>query len=167
MIIFVCIKQQCYSKGLFFNVAELSNTESYFVFTGAVIIIVFAVIRLLLEVLQFCYDLVNYLIDWVNWIEVILYAVSIVFAFVFRTSCFCPQKWQWQVGVVAILLGWINFIIICAKFPIIGIYVIMFSKIVVTFLKVIIISILLVITFGLTFYMTFSEARFQVSHILN
>ena len=101
MIIFVCIKQQCYSKGTFFNVAELSNTESYFVFTGAVIIIVFAVIRLLLEVLQFCYDLVNYLIDWVNWIEVILYAVSIVFAFVFRTSCFCPQKWQWQVGVAA------------------------------------------------------------------
>ena len=75
----------------------------------------------------------------------------------------CPHEWQWQVGVMAILLAWIDLIAICAKFPTIGIYVIMFGKIVGTFLKVIVLSMLLVVTFGLTFYMTFSELQIQVS----
>ena len=88
-------------------------------------------------------------------------SVRVVTAVV-RTTCLCPHVWQWQIGVVVIFLAWINLIIVCAKFPNIGIYVIMFGKIWGTFLKVLLLSILLVATFGLTFYMTFSEPQFQV-----
>ena len=131
-------------------------------FAAAVIVIVLAGIRLLLEASQFWYQLKNYLTDWVNWIEVSLYILSIIFVSVFRTTCLCPEGWQWQVGVMAILLAWIDLIVICSKFPSIGIYVIMFAKIVGTFLKVVFISILLVVTFGLTLHMTFSEPQLQV-----
>ena len=81
---------------------------------------------------------------------------------VVRTTYLCPHVWQWEIGVVVIFLAWINLIIVCAKFPNIGIYVIMFGKIWGTFLKVLLLSKLLVATFGLTFYMTFSEPQFQV-----
>ena len=131
--------------------------------TAAVIVIVLAGSRLVLEALQFFSQLKSYLFDWVNWIEISLYILSIIFVSVFRTTCLCPEEWQWQVGVMAILLAWIDLIAICAKFPSIGIYVIMFGKIVGTFLKVILLSMLLVVTFGLTFYMTFSEPQIQVS----
>lgn len=133
-------------------------------FAAAVIVILFVVFRLLLEALQLCYDLMDYISNWVNWIEMILYVLSVIFVSTFRSTCLCPQEWQWQVGVIAILLAWIDLIVICAKFPSIGIYVLMFGRIFITFLKVILLSVLLMITFGLTFYMTFSEVQFQVSH---
>ena len=148
------------------HTTELSDTRSRFVFTAGVIIIILAGIRLLLEASQLVYQLRSYLSDWVNWIEVSLYILSIIFVSVFRTTCLCPHVWQWQIGVVVIFLAWIDLIIVCAKFPNIGIYVIMFEKIFGTFLKVILLSILLVITFGLTFYMTFSEPQYQVSQTL-
>lgn len=132
-------------------------------FAGAVIIILFAVIRLLLEILQFFYEPISYLFNWVNYIEITLYILSISFVSVFRTTCLCPQEQQWLTGVMAILFGWIDLIIICAKSPSIGLYAIMFGRIVLTFVKVIILSVLLVIMFGVTFYMTFSEPQFQVS----
>ena len=144
------------------HTAELSNMRSNFVFAAGVIIIILAGIRLLLEVFQLCYLRRSYLSDWVNWIEISLYILSIIFVSVFRTPCLCPKGWQWQVGVMAVLLAWIDLIVICSKFPSIGIYVIMFVRIVRTFLKVSILSVLLVVTFGLTFYMTFSEPQFQV-----
>ena len=144
---------------------ELSGARSRFVFTAAAIVIVLAGIRLLLEASQLVYQRISYLFDWVNWIEVSLYILSIIFVSGFRTTCLCPQVWQWQIGVMVILLAWIDLIIRCAKFPNIGLYVIMFWKILGTFLKVILLSTLLVATFGLTFYMTFSEPQYQVSQI--
>ena len=143
---------------------ELSDTSPLFLFTAAIIIIVLAAIRLLLEASQLMYQRTSYLLDWVNWIEISLYILSIIFVSVFRTTCLCPQVWQWQIGVMAILLAWIDLIIICAKSPNLGLYAIMFGTIFGTFLKVILLSTLLVATFGLTFYMTFSEPQYQVSH---
>ena len=148
----------------YMDTTELSDARSRFVFTAAVIIIILAGVRLLLEASQLVYQLRSYISDWVNWIELSLYILAVIFVSVFRTTCLCPQVWQWQIGVMVILLAWIDLIIVCAKFPNIGIYVIMFGKVLGTFLKVILLSILLVVTFGLTFYMTFSEPQYQVSH---
>ena len=152
------------TSSFYMHTTELSDERSRFVLIAAVIIIILVGIRLLLEASQLVYQLRSYLFDWVNWIEVSLYILSIIFVSVFRTTCLCPQEWQWQIGVMVIFLAWIDLIIVCAKFPNIGIYVIMFGKVLGTFLKVILLSILLVVTFGLTFYMTFSEPQYQVSH---
>ena len=146
------------------DTTELSDARSRFVFTAAVIIIILAGVRLLLEASQLVYQLRSYISDWVNWIEVSLYILSIIFVSVFRTTCLCPHVWQWQLGVMVIFLAWIDLTIVCAKFPYIGIHVIMFGKILGTFLKVLLLAVLLVATFGITFYMTFSEPQYQVSH---
>ena len=143
------------------HTAELNDATSFLVITSAVIVKLFALIRLFMEVLQFGYDPKSYISDWTNLPEVSLYVLSIIFAW---TSRMCPEKWQWQIGVMAVLLGWIYLIRFCAKFPSTGIYIIMFGKIFITFLNVIILSVLLLTTFAITFHMTFSETQFQVSH---
>ena len=147
------------------HIAEPSNTSTNFVFPGAVITVLFALVRLFKEAVQLYYDPKSYLSDLVNWIEITLFILSIIFVSVFRTTCMCSQEWQWQLGVVVIFFAWIDLIVICAKSPSIGIYIIMFGKIFLTFLKAVILPVLLVIMFGLTFYMTFSEPQFQVSDI--
>ena len=161
------------------HTTELSGTRSRLVFLVAVGIIFLASFRLLLEVFriiflcilscwdasQLMYHLKSYIFNLETWIQISLYILSIIFVSVFRTTCLCPHVWQWQIGVMAIFLAWFSVILRCAAFPGIGIYVIMFRKIFGTFLKVLLLAILLVATFGLTFYMTFSEPQYQVSYI--
>ena len=138
-------------------------------FASAVIVILLVLIGLFIKAFQLFYEPKSYIHNWVNLLvhlfEVSLYILSIIFVSVFRTPCMCPLEWQWQIGVIAVLLAWINLNRYFAKFPSTGIYVIMFGKIVLTFLKVIILSLLLLITFAITFHMTFSEEQFQVSHL--
>ena len=107
-------------------------------------------------------QLLHYVADWINWMEIALYILSITFVLVFRADCLCPLTWQWQIGVVAVFLGWINLIVFISKFPLTGIYVLMFVKILYTFLKVLILSILLVVAFGLTFYLAFTQPEILV-----
>ena len=135
----------------------------------AAIVILFALLHLLVKAIKLCHEPKKYIRNWakllVSFFEVSLYTLSIIFAFVFWTPCMCPLEWQWQIGVITVLLAWIYLIRIFAKIPSIGIYIIMFEHIVLTFLKVIFLTVLLLITFAITFWMTFSEAQFQVSHL--
>ena len=62
---------------------------------------------------------------------------------VFHVDCLCPLTWQWQIGVVAVFLGWIDLIVFISKFPFTGIYVLMLVKILYTFLRMLILSVLL------------------------
>ena len=100
----------------------VGSTTTRFIFAAAIIVIVFAVIRLGAEVFQFFQLLptLEYVMDLVNWIEVILFICSILFAFVFFTPCHCPLEWQWQLGVVAVFLAWIDLIIFLRKIPLTG-----------------------------------------------
>lgn len=118
--------------------------------------------RLILEGMQLITQFRRYIKDWVNWIEIALYICSITFVCVFGVDCLCPLNWQWQIGVVAVFLGWMDLIVFISKFPLTGIYVLMFIKILTTFLKMIILSALLVFAFGLTFYLTFTQPEILV-----
>ena len=94
--------------------------------------------------------------------EIVLFVCSIIFVWVFHVDCLCPLEWQWQIGVVAVFLGWIDLIVFISKFPLTGIYVLMFVKILYTFLGMLILSILLVLAFGLTFYLAFTKPEIWV-----
>lgn len=96
-------------------------------------------------------------------IKVILYITSILFVVLYGAECQCIARWQWQCGVVAVFLSWLNLIIFTAKFPLTGIYVIMLVRVFYTFMKVVLLASLLVIAFGISFYMAFSEPFISVS----
>ena len=92
-----------------------------------------------------------------------LYFSTVLFVFVFGASCLCPWNWQWQFGILAVFLAWINLVLFIQKFPLIGIYIVMFLKIVYTFLWTVVLSLLLLTAFGLAFYMAFYEPVYKVS----
>jgi transient receptor potential cation channel subfamily A protein 1 len=69
----------------------------------------------------------------------------------FRLSC---SLWRVNVGAVAIFLAWIVLVLFVRKFPMFGIYIVMFEDIVLTFLRFSIILVLFVVAFGLSFYTT-------------
>ena len=54
-------------------------------------------------------------------------------------------------------LGWIGLISFLQKWPVTGIYVLMFINIIQSFLKIAFLALLLVIAFALAFYMLFFE----------
>lgn len=105
----------------------------------------------------------EYLSDFVNYMEITLYISSITFVFVFRTPCLRIYHWQWQLGVLAVFLGWLVLITFLQKWPSTGIYVIAFLTTMKSFLKVAFLAVLLVITFALPFYMQFFEPGKTVS----
>ena len=135
----------------------LSIHDYRFLYVGAAVTILTALVRLAAEIFQFVRHPLKYLLDWVNWLEIPLYLLSIIFTFVFATPCLCVYTWQWQIGVVAVFLGWIGLITFLQKWPVTGVYVLMFVNILTSFLKIAFLALLLVIAFALAFYMLLFE----------
>lgn len=147
----------------------ISGIRLAFIYITAIAVLILVPCRLVLEVIQFRAQLHRYIFEWTNWMEIVLFVCSIMFVWVFHVDCLCPLKWQWQIGVVAVFLGWINLIAFISKFPLVGIYVLMFFKIARTFVKLLMFAFLLVLAFGLTFYLTFFQPEILVrpKYILN
>ena len=144
----------------------ISSSRYTAISTLAVFTILMTLYRFGIEVLQMVQFRLKYLMDWTNWLELVLYSSTVLFVSVFGAPCLCPQNWQWQFGILAVFLAWINLVLFIQKFPLIGIYIVMFLKIVYTFLWTVVLSLLLLTAFGLAFYMAFYEPVYKVSKIL-
>ena len=132
-----------------------------------VIVIIFATIKLLFELFQFLKLGVKYFFDWINYLEIVLFSGSIIFAFIFATDCFCPTPWQWQIGALCLFLGWIDLVILMRKFPVTGIYVVMFMNIFYIFLKMAFLAVLLILAFAFSFYMLFHDPDNILNNIVS
>ena len=49
--------------------------------------------------------------DFQIWVEVLMLILSVIFVSVFGRFCLCPSKEQWEIGIFAVLLVWLDFII--------------------------------------------------------
>ena len=149
----------------------ISGSHRNSLFLASAVVILLALFRLVLEfaqlVISIKYRNLSYVKDWVNLMEIILSFFSIIFVFVYTNECLCVLDWQWQIGVIAVFLGWINLIVFISKLPLTGIYVLMFIKICFTFVKMLMFTFLLVLAFGLTFYMVLFDSAANVSLIGN
>ena len=140
----------------------ISRVRLAFIYISAIVVVILSLFRLFLEGIELVTQRWRYLLDWVNWMEIVLFLSSIIYVWVFHVDCLCPLTWQWQIGVVAVFLGWIDLIVFISKFPFTGIYVLMLVKILYTFLRMLILSVLLVLGFGLTFYLAFTQPEILV-----
>ena len=142
---------------------DLTIDEYRSLFIGPTVTIATALLWFAIEVIQLCRHPLEYLQDWVNWLEIPLYLFSMIFTFVFATPCLCVYSWQWQIGVVTIFLSWIGLVSFLQKWPVTGVYILMFINIIQSFLKIAFLALLLVIAFALAFYMLFFEPDEMVS----
>jgi len=123
---------------------------------AAIIISTFSFFGIVVELFQMYYRRLRYFLEFENWMELYLYSSSIAFVvFGLVADCYCPHPWQWQFGAVTLLIAWLNLVLFLKKFPITGVYVLMFTHILSTILKILLLPILFVVSFGLTFYMLF------------
>lgn len=99
-------------------------------------------------------------------IRILLYIFSIAFAAIPNTSCPCISKDQWQIGAVALFLAWVNAVTFIKLVPRLGVYVLMFQNVIFSFLKMLILGLLLVVAFGFTFYMLFKEPSTMVGGLI-
>eukprot|EP00095_Tigriopus_kingsejongensis_P005747 maker-scaffold28_size608977-snap-gene-2.12 protein:Tk05747 transcript:maker-scaffold28_size608977-snap-gene-2.12-mRNA-1 annotation:"transient receptor potential cation channel subfamily a member 1-like protein" len=121
---------------------------------GKIIILTLAAIHILKEVFQFAQARLTY---WgiENILEWACYITAILFVWDFTD---CHQEtglrfdWQWQVGAFSITMTWLNLLSNVRKFPFLGIYVVMFTDVLQTFLRFSIICTLFIIAFSLGFH---------------
>ena len=147
----------------------------------SIVVLLLALFRLLLELVQLIQRTASYILDckkrpseilryfpqywsdWENWVEIAHYTCSIAFVLcVYTADGLCVTNPQWQVGVCAMFLGWFVFILFVSKLPIVGIYVIILLRISLTFVKLLFLAVLLVVAFGLTFFMMFTDFSIKV-----
>ena len=98
-----------------------------------------------------------------------LYVLSLVLTisvFIVSARNGCMTRWQWHIGLMCVLYGWIYFIFLTTKLPLIGVYSIIFLTIVKTFAKLVLFSLLLIITSTTVFFMTFFNPQAAVSIIV-
>ena len=100
----------------------LSIHDIGFIKVAGGIIILVSTIRLLLELLWLIRQVHLYFADFgiCTLVEVPLFVSSIIFAVVFDRECLCPRDWQWQVGIVAVFLVWIDLLLYMRRMRILG-----------------------------------------------
>ena len=129
----------------------------------SVLVLLLALSRFVLEVIELFIGGLVYFLSLTNWIEISQAAFTLMFVFFYYNDNFCVSFRQWQVGVSAVFLGWIDMILLVSRLPVVGSYVVILIRIVKTFTKLLVLAILLVVAFGLTFYMVFFDVGVMVS----
>ena len=163
LLLYVCYLTNDLSRFAILLITELSDGRQRFIFIAAVVVVVFALARLIIEAYRIYQHKVLYFTDGVNWMELLMAVFAIIFTWVFNTDCQCTYQWQWQIGTIAVFLSWFDVIIFAQHLPVVGIYVAMLRDILWRFIKTIPLTFMLVIAFGLGFFMLFSEPRILVS----
>lgn len=111
--------------------------------------------------------ILQYVLTWSKWLEGAAYLCTLIFLGLIireREYCFCPSKLTWEFGISALILSWLTFVLWLQNAHFIGIYITMMVKIIQAFLrKAAILGIILVCSFGLSFYLLFSQALQEVS----
>ncbi len=141
----------------------MTRSRPLFIYVTASLVLLVGVLRFLFETSRVIRDDGVVIRDYA--LKLVLYVTTILFVAVYWADCQCISLWQWQFGVVAVFLSWLNLMIFIAKFPLTGIYVIMLMRVFQTFLNVVLLYSLLVVAFGIAFYMAFHEPSIVVSKL--
>lgn len=122
-----------------------------------VMILILTAIRILIEIIQFILNPISYITSFENYLEVaghvliVLFMIDPIYAFYCQSL---PYDWPWQCGIFAVFLTWINFFVSMKRFPLIGIYILMYVDILFTFLKIVVMALFFLVAFGMAFYMS-------------
>lgn len=125
------------------------------------LILIFASFHLAKELYQIFTQRMEYFKQWTNALEWVLYVATIMFVlpYVFpsASSLRGDPRISWQMGTVAVFLGYMNLILFVQTLDYVGIYVTMFIRVATTVLKTIGLFTLFAVAFSVVFYILFRE----------
>ena len=87
--------------------------------------------------------------------RIVMFLLTIVFVFGFFNDCWCAPPWQWQIGALSVFMAFFNLILMLKAMPVLGVPINMLLNIIVTFLKLLYLPLLLILSFSIPFYMVF------------
>ena len=99
------------------------------------------------------------LINWTLYISLILFVVPFLLTTT-ENEFKSISKYTRSFAPVGLLLSWFTLLLKLQRFDKVGIYVVMFLEILQTLIKVLLIFSILILAFGLTFFMLLSEVFF-------
>ncbi|KAK3783323.1 hypothetical protein RRG08_044332 [Elysia crispata] len=103
----------------------------------------------------------EYLRDVSLYLELTTYVTSFYFAFPFLFGY--STHTQWEAASVAIFLSWFNFLVLCQRFQFVGLYIVMYMEIMKTLLQILFIFLVLIIAFGLSFFILLSTEKLKTN----
>ena len=112
-------------------------------------------------------DIISCLVNrsTVSEIPLFVFSLTYVLPIYFLDECLCPFRWQSSIGTVVILLTWLEFIVLSTQFQFIGVYVLMLSKVLATFLKIAVLMCILIAGFSIVFYLSLNDPNIAVSYV--
>ena len=121
-------------------------------------LVILSCINLALEGLQAFNRKLKYFREWQNYVEMSLPVLTISFVVSVRVNdCFCPNASQWQLGCSVIFLAWVDLILLMKSVPFIAISINMLISIMSSFLKLVLLPLLLIISFGIPLHLLFHQ----------
>ena len=78
----------------------------------------------------------------------------------FLDGCLGPFSWQ---SSIVILLTLLEFVVLSIQFQFVGVYVLMLSRVLVTFLKIAVLMCILIAGFSVVFYLSLSDPNIAVT----
>ncbi|KAH9488094.1 Transient receptor putative cation channel sub A member 1 [Bulinus truncatus] len=113
--------------------------------------LIYSFLNIIKEIGQMITMKLRYFADIGNGLEWALYITSTVFVLPFLLQK--SYHWQWEAGAFSVFLAWFNCLVFLQRFDFFGIYVVMFLEILRTLVQVLCVFSILIIAFGLSFYM--------------
>ncbi|XP_076445095.1 uncharacterized protein LOC143283004 [Babylonia areolata] len=143
------------------NMCSEIKSHTPFSKVGTYFIIGIVVFNLLKELLQIYQATLAYLkLGLVNLIEWTIYVTALLLVISFN-ECMrdtgYKYDWQWSVGAVSVFLAWINLVLFIQRFPQLGIYVVMFTEVLYTFIKFFVVVFIFIVAFALAFFMVLQK----------
>ncbi|XP_044251715.1 transient receptor potential cation channel subfamily A member 1 isoform X8 [Drosophila takahashii] len=135
---------------------ERINRTTAILFCAGVIV-VYIVLNSMRELIQIYQQKLHYILETVNLISWVLYISALIMV----TPAFQPDGGintiHYSAASIAVFLSWFRLLLFLQRFDQVGIYVVMFLEILQTLIKVLMVFSILIIAFGLAFYILLSK----------
>ena len=117
-------------------------------------ILIFVIFQLIKEIIQLMWMRLAYFMDLSNFLELVMYAMVWIFVlpFAFDEKEFYSARFQWNAGIVGLLLCYVNLTLCFRRFGGLALYVTMYIEVLWTFVKVISTFLVALVGFSLVFY---------------
>ncbi|CAK1554642.1 unnamed protein product [Leptosia nina] len=128
-------------------------------YTSAIAILSYNCFCLIRELYNIKQQKWHYLTDPSNFVSWILYASSTIMVLPSSFPSF-SENLQYSAASITMFLSWFELLLLLQRFDQIGIYVVMFLEILQTLIKVLMVFSILIIAFGLSFYVLLSKVGY-------
>ncbi|XP_041448534.1 transient receptor potential cation channel subfamily A member 1 isoform X2 [Drosophila obscura] len=135
---------------------ERINRTTAILFCAGVIV-VYILLNSMREIIQIYQQRLHYILETVNLISWVLYISALVMIVpAFRADGLITSI-HYSAASIAVFLSWFRLLLFLQRFDQVGIYVVMFLEILQTLIKVLMVFSILIIAFGLAFYILLSK----------